>query len=1487
MKTRDEGRPTVTGVIRQLALLVIVMVCAPAAWAQAQFDVVASPRSLTMAAGTQSTIMVSTQANATTPASATSIVYSIHFTNSSGQDVGILTDSPKTSVRSGSSFTPVAFTVSVPPNTPAGNYSTPLMGRYEYSPGNFTDFMFDILQLKVTAAQPGFSFFTSTDNPAVSTTAPGTVTFTTNVDAGFAGPITYQFTPSVSFLTVTPGTQTINAPYSPFTIQIAANPNDPTFHAGTFAVSVTATGGGQTLTHTLNATVTAPPPDFTLASTPSTVTLTAGGSQTVTLSVQPSNGFNAPVSVSATSSRSDITVTPSTFTITPGTSQPVTLTVASGAAAGNAEVSFTGTAAGVSGPRTARTTVVVQAPTATPDFAISVSASPSQVAQGQSTQLTFTATAINGFAGTITVTPRAVAGVTFNPGTITLTPGQARTMSANVANAPLGAMALAFTATSGALQHDAQAVVTVLAAPTAGTPELTSVTPPSIVRGAPPVTLRVAGTNFASGAQVFADSGDVVVQSTRVINDHLADVTVVAQRDLDLRRPYRLRLRNPDGVTTPIGVPLFVYAEDAIGAASGVRAAAIVSPVEGTIVGTSQPIYPRALLATTGSGTLYGQWRLDGVAYESFVATAQAGMPVEVRGLTAIPATSWGEHTLTLAVASKLEDLAPASANATVSPAVLLVSTRESRSSLMIYAPADRVIIGREAPEFRWTLLPGASGYRVEFGNDEGVVRIGFRTSQSKWTPTRAQLRAVGAGTFRWRVLPLYTGEVEGTPSDWRAVVILPEGVSLRAEPHGAAVAWSGGAPGVVYHLDVLDARGSLLFRALAVRPRYDLPSFARTSAASIRITPRTPQGDELGHAVTVKLGAIAASRAAVPAVSNLQIDQSSGVVRATWNGRASSDAVTLFADDTDVTPLARISESALEYQPLFSTDARVVRVAIGQVTAQQTVPAPSSSATPAAPAPHHDYTLAPMGDITVVHDSTNSVHAQLTGQGDLAGESTDTKFTSDLSYRGANEPRSLRQESRNWIGAASAKQGSISEEAVVGYTSPDFLDGAEFLTSGVARTGAMAKVHSAFGSLSYYQPVNTTVHGIMSGDPANLRIRTLALETAAGKPYLLRAIGLEVTDPGQPGVAGSRLRTFGLFGKYDVSPRLSLVAEAGHGTVAERCTAEDVLELGCIGDSRGGVAARVGATGQMLGANYALSLRHVGANFVNPANRGLTAGGVADRTSIDLNVGRNFGLTNINVSARRQESGRSSESQSARASQDALSVALNRSFANRYNLSLSGQLSRDLAEASDRFFTPEAHRSQGGVNASLSETFGRFNVSETLAWQRADDRINPLSDTTTTTAGVNGGGSINSWLTISGSLNATRSAASPVIGTTTMYTASLQPSISLPSHFIALQPRVAYNRSTNDLTHFASDGEQYGAILQFSPPWAASLVSGQLSADWNANGSERPGAPRTHQFTRRYQAVVNVRWSGLHGGSLAQVPAVVPQEAMPAAVSH
>lgn len=1484
---RNEGRAKVPRAVRHVVLLMVMLGLAPVAWAQAQFDVVATPRSLSMAAGTLSTINVTTQTNATTPASATSIVYSIHFTNSSGQDVGITTDSPKTAMRSGSSVTPVTFMVSVPPNTPAGTYSTPLMGRYEYSPGNFTDYMFDVLQLKVTAAQPGFSFFTSNDNPSVGTTSPATVTFTTNVDPGFSGPITYQFTPGASFLVVTPSTQTINAPYSPFSIQISANPSDPSFRAGTFAVNVVATGGGQTLTHTLNVTVTAPPPDFTLVSTPSTVTLAQGGSQTVTLSVQPSNGFNAPVTVSASSSRSDVTITPSTFTIAPGATQPVTLTATSSAVPGSADVSFTATAAGVTGPRTAKTAVVVQAPAATADFAVNVSANPPQVAQGQSTQLTFTATAINGFSGTITITPRSTAGVAFSPATITLTPGQSRIMTATVTNAPTGLATLAFSATSGALQHDAQTVITVVAAPASGTPELTSVTPPSIVRGAPPVTLRVAGTNFVSGAQVFADSGDVIVQSTRVINDHLADVTVLARRDIDLRRPYRLRLRNPNGVTTPVGVPLFVYAEDAIGAASGVRAAAIVSPVEGTIVGSSQPIHPRALIATTGSGTLYGQWRLDGVAYESFVATAQAGMPVEVRGLTAIPAASWGEHTLTLAVASKLEDLAPASTSATVAPSVLLVSARESRSSLMLYAPAERIIIGREAPEFRWTLLPGASGYRVEFANDEGVVRIAFRTSSSKWTPTRAQLQSVGAGTFRWRVVPVYTGEVEGTPSEWRPVVVLPEAVSLRAAPRGGTVAWTGGAPGVVYHLDVLDAGGSLLFRALAVRPRYDVPAFARASAASVRITPSTPQGDVLGQAVTVKLGAMPASHAVTPSVTNLHVDQDGGVVRATWSGRAPAGTVTLFADDTDVTPLARISESSLEYQPLLASDAQAVRVAIGQATAQQVVATPSSPATPQASTQHHDYTLAPMGDITVVHDSTNSVHAQFTGQGDLAGGSNETKFTSDLSYRGANEPRSLRQESRNWIGSASAKQGTFSEEAVVGYTSPDFLDGAEFLTSGVARTGVTAKAHSSFGSISYYQPVNTAVHGIVSGDPQNLKIRTLALETPAGKPYLLRAIGLEVTDPGQLGLAGSRLRTFGLFGKYDVSPRLSLVAEAGHGAVSERCTADDVLTLGCTGDSRGGIAARIGLTGQALGASYALNLRHVGPNFVNPSNRGLTSGGVSDRTSLDLNVGRNFGLTNVNVSVRRQDSGRSSESQSARASQDALNIAVNRSFARRYNLSLSSQFSRDLADASDRFFTPETHRSQSGINGSLSETFGRFNVSEMLSWQRAKDRVNPLSDTTTTMAGVNAGGTVTSWFTISGSLNATRSAASPVIGRTTMYTASLQPSITLPSRFITLQPRVAYNRSTNDLTHFASDGEQYGAILQFSPPWASSLVSGQLSADWNANGSEMPGVARTHQFTRRYQAVMNVRWSGLHGGSIAQVPASVTPDATAAAIPH
>ena len=105
--------------------------------------------------------------------------------------------------------------------------------------------------------------------------------------------------------------------------------------------------------------------DFSLLATPSTASLTAGGSaQTITLSATAVDGFSGTVLVSLTGLPPGVTAAPASFSFPVGGTQQVSLTAAASAAAATATLVFTGS----SGTRshTASVALTVAAATTTP-----------------------------------------------------------------------------------------------------------------------------------------------------------------------------------------------------------------------------------------------------------------------------------------------------------------------------------------------------------------------------------------------------------------------------------------------------------------------------------------------------------------------------------------------------------------------------------------------------------------------------------------------------------------------------------------------------------------------------------------------------------------------------------------------------------------------------------------------------------------------------------------------------------------------------------------------------------------------------------------------------------------------------------------------------------------------------------------------------------------------------------------------------------------
>ncbi|MGA7342558.1 MAG: hypothetical protein WBE72_23955 [Terracidiphilus sp.] len=147
-----------------------------------------------------------------------------------------------------------------------------------------------------------------------------------------------------------------------------------------------------------------------------------------------------------------------------------------------------------------------------PDFTISVNvASLSLTAGGSAEPASVSATAINGFTGTIQVTLSGLpAGVTASPATFSLTPGTPQQVDFTAAgSAAAGASTVQFTGASGTLSHSASFTLNVSAAPTPDFSLSVNVTSLSLTAGgtAEPASVSATAINGFTGTIQVTLSG--------------------------------------------------------------------------------------------------------------------------------------------------------------------------------------------------------------------------------------------------------------------------------------------------------------------------------------------------------------------------------------------------------------------------------------------------------------------------------------------------------------------------------------------------------------------------------------------------------------------------------------------------------------------------------------------------------------------------------------------------------------------------------------------------------------------------------------------------------------------------------------------------------------------------------------------------------------------------------------------------------------------
>src|SRR6266481_4609273 len=227
---------------------------------------------------------------------------------------------------------------------------------------------------------------------------------------------------------------------------------------GTSTVTVTGTSGSLASTATITFTIN-PAGDYTLSTSPSSLSVVQGTNGASTITVTPQNGFNGSVSLSASGLPSGVTASfnPSSTAST----STLTLTASSTAIMGT----VTMTVMGISGSLSHSTTLSLTV-TPPPNYTLSASPNSLTITRGTTGTSTITVTPQNGFNGSVSLSASGLpSGVTasFNPSSTAST--STLTLSAG-SMATTGTVTVTVTGSSGSLTKTTTISLTVQSVPT-------------------------------------------------------------------------------------------------------------------------------------------------------------------------------------------------------------------------------------------------------------------------------------------------------------------------------------------------------------------------------------------------------------------------------------------------------------------------------------------------------------------------------------------------------------------------------------------------------------------------------------------------------------------------------------------------------------------------------------------------------------------------------------------------------------------------------------------------------------------------------------------------------------------------------------------------------------------------------------------------------------------------------------------------------------
>src|SRR5947199_39661 len=251
------------------------------------------------------------------------------------------------------------------------------------------------------------------------------------------------------------------------------------------------------------------PPDFSLSTSPGTLTIAQGSNGSSTITVAPQNAFAGNVTLAVSGLPNGVTASFSTNPTTPtSTMSTLTLTASSTAATGMSTVTITGDSDTLR--HTTTLPLTVNAAGGTPDFSLSASPSTLPITQGSNVSSTITLAPLHSFPTRRTSDLSGLPnGVTASFSTNPTTPTSAMstlTLTAS-STAATGMSTVTITGTSGTLSH-----TTTLALTVNTTVSTLTVTPTTLsftyqigsaVPGPPPVSVTASPAALSFTASTF------------------------------------------------------------------------------------------------------------------------------------------------------------------------------------------------------------------------------------------------------------------------------------------------------------------------------------------------------------------------------------------------------------------------------------------------------------------------------------------------------------------------------------------------------------------------------------------------------------------------------------------------------------------------------------------------------------------------------------------------------------------------------------------------------------------------------------------------------------------------------------------------------------------------------------------------------------------------------------------------------------------------